>query len=92
MEHVLMMHKITSAAEVMAGTVVYSGSKDNEHKLQLASKTVVRLSSDTINATAHVLGDVGVMTKAYIELVVDSHLPNGTELYSRWFWSLLSLL
>lgn len=79
----LVRHTITGAAEDMTGTVVESDSDNIEHKLQSLSKTVVKSLSDMRSEIAHVLANIGVMTKADVEEIVESLTKSANTLLSQ---------
>lgn len=75
----LAVHTVMHAAKGMSGAFVKSGSDDNEHKARPSSKTFIKLSPYTKGEIAYVLDDLSVMTKAYVEAIVESRLTKWTS-------------
>lgn len=79
MERVLATHTVTGSAESMSAPVLDSDSDDTKNKLQLPSNTVVRSSSNTKSKIEHVLANLDVLTKVYVEAIHESCLTKWTS-------------
>lgn len=79
-KHVLAGHRVTSAADDMSGTVVESKYDNAEHTPHPPSKTVVKASHHTINESKDVRDDLGVMTKADVEALIECRRTKCTRI------------
>lgn len=76
MEHVFAVNTHIDPTEDMACTVVESISDNTEHKLRPSSITVVRSLPNSRSDIGQELADLGVVTKAEIEAMLQSSLNN----------------
>lgn len=79
MEPVLTEDNVFQAAEDMNDIVNEREYNDSWNRVQLQSKTVVKVSFDKKSDKAQVLPDIGVLKKAHVEAIVGSRLLQWTS-------------
>lgn len=65
---------LTKAIEEETGTVIESFFNDTEHKMQLASKSVVQEPFQLRSEIAHILAAVDILTRTDVKAIFESWL------------------
>lgn len=78
-ERSLVAHTLSGPAEYMAGTLVEMNSDDTEHMRKRPSRTVPKFSSEKRSELAHILANLGVVSKAGVQSIVWFHLTKCTR-------------
>lgn len=75
---VLPAHIVNKAADDVTGTFIENDFDATEHKLELLSSPVVKLSSDKKSEIERVLTGLNLMTKTDVEMIVENSLTRWT--------------